>query len=401
MRTQFLSALWFAGVVVLSASAPLEAGVRDHRGAAATRSDLALETDCVADLELSGGSKALIRYMISCAVRDTDVRTSVAPGAEQELIRVSHRMSPKEPGARGSARCTLERGEMDCDVQRAGPVTFKGWLIVKPGTRCRDRFAISIDGTSHRLYPVGCPDAKRLPLPDIDEIEMFRQKHGLDLDLNGDSAAIEARAASLRQALGRGDPSALVARRTWGVPLRDIDLRELEYRLYYNTEGSNALWEWFGQNGSTFAGHWIDEAAGGLIYVRFTGDQDAHVAALRNAPGILAPERIVGYPAPALHSLAELRVLADLIVDEGWGSLGLQGLMTSVGIDSMENKVVVGACNPESVASVLIARFGSGAPFTVIYRLPFVAKTKEVVPPRGKVKPSNVRDTPRRLCGRP
>ncbi|HET6997651.1 MAG TPA: hypothetical protein VFI03_03595 [Solirubrobacterales bacterium] len=249
--------------------------------------------------------------------------------------------------------------------------------MVKPGTRCRDRLAVSVGGSSHHLYPRGCPDAIRPPLPSVAEIVRFRREHGLDLDLNADSDATKARALALRQALQRGDPSALVARRTWGIPLRDLDLRELEYRLHYNIEGAGALHQWFAQNASnTYAGSWIDEAAGGLIYVRFTGDQDAQLAALRSTPGILAPERIVGYGIPAIHSVAELTMLAGLIQDEAWGALGLRGLVTRVGVDIKENKVVVGARDPEAVTPVLIARFGPTAPLAVVYRPPIERKRK-------------------------
>jgi hypothetical protein len=227
-----------------------------------------------------------------------------------------------------------------------------------------------------------------LPLPSVAEIEQFRLEHGLDLDLNADSTAIEARAIALRQALRGGDPSALVARRTWGVPLRDVDLRELEYRLYYNIEGSAALREWFSQNArDTYAGSWIDEAAGGVIYVRFTGDQNAQLAALRSAPGILAPERIVGYGVPALYSMAELGVLrkliADLRFDEAWSQLGL-GLITRVRVDPKENKVVVGACDPEAVAPALFDRFGPEAPLSVVYMPPLERKAKKAFKARVK-----------------
>lgn len=270
-------------------------------------------------------------------------------------------------------------------------MAFEGWLMVKPGTRCRDSFAISAGGYSEYVYPLGCPGGSRPRLPTVAKITRFRFAHGLDLDLNADSAAIEARAIALRQALRRGDPSALVARRTWGVPLRDVDLRELEYRLYYNIEGSSALRQWFAQNaGETYAGSWIDEPAGGLIYVRFTGDQEAQLAALRGAPGILAPERIVGYGVPALYSLAELMALEKLIRDEVRGPLGLRDLITMIRIDIKENKVVVGATDPESVSPVLIAHFGPEAPLAVVFH-----RLRPVLKSKGGAKPKAPREAGR------
>lgn len=377
-----ISALVLVAVLTLHGSASSKTALHDHRDPAATPSALTPRGDCVVDLALFGDSKALIRYTISCAVRKTKILVAVGPGAGQELTRVSRRIPPKGPGALSPARCTLVGDEIACRARMAGPVTFEGWLMVKPGTRCRDHFAISVEGYSHRLYPLGCPDATRPPLPSVAQIVQFRQQHGLDLDLNADAAAIEARAIALREALRRGDPSALVARRIWGVPLRDIDLRELEYRLYYNIEGSAALNEWFDLYASgTYAGSWIDEAAGGLIYVRFIGDQDAQVTALRNSPGILAPERIVGYGVPALYSMAELRDLAELIWSEAEGPLGLRGLINGISIDVKENKVSVGVCDPESVAPILTARFGSEAPLVVVRMRPPVLKSPKAKKP--------------------
>lgn len=402
-----LPALALAIVVTLCGSASATAELRDHSGPVAGLSSQAIHDECIADLALSGDSKALIRYTISCAVGPTKLLATVEPGAGQQLIRVSRRIPASGPGAVGPARCELIGGEMTCRARRAGPVQFKGWLTVDAGTRCRDRFAISTGSSSHGVYPLGCPDARRPPLPSVAEIEQFRREHGLDLDLSADSAAITARAVALREALRDGDPSALVARRAWGVPLREVDLRELGYRLYYNLEGSTAMYEWFNQNArDTYAGSWIDETAGGVIYVRFTGDQDSQVAALRSAPGILAPERIVGYSVPALHSMAELGLLADLVVDEGWGPLGLRGLMTSVGIGLEENKVLVGACDPESVAAALVAHFGSEAPLSVVYQPPLERKSKKARTPksagtpRAAAEPLAIRKPHRRPCRR-
>lgn len=373
-RSGFILASGLASVVALFAGAPAKAEAHDHR---AVPSGLTSSSDCVPDLVLSGDSNALIRYTISCAVRKTRVLATLEAGVEQELTRVSRRMVPKGPGARGHSRCMLAGDEMTCRAQKTGPVTFYGWLMVKPGTRCRGRFTVSVGDYTHYFYPLGCPDAKRPPLPSVARIQSFRHEHGLDLDLKADSAAITARAIALRQALRRGDPSALVARRTWGVPLRDVDLQELDYRRHYLIDGSAALYDWFNQNASeTFAGSWIDEAAGGLIYVRFTGDQEAQLAALRNAPGILAPERIVGYGVPALYSMAQLGALTSLVRDETSGPLGLRGLITMIHIEVKENKVVVGATDPESVAQALIARFGAEAPIAVVYRRAPVLKPK-------------------------
>lgn len=374
----FISALALGLVVALCGVAWAKAEFRDRHDPVSTDSGLALQDDCVADLTLSGESTALIRYTISCAIRDADVLATIEPGVGQVFTRVSRRLAPMGPGAQGHARCMLDTDAIVCRAQRAGSVTFEGWLMVKPETRCRDRFTVSLGGSSHHLYPIGCPKATRLPLPSVAKIERFRREHGLDLDLNADNVAIEARATALRQALRDGDPAALVARRTWGVPLRDIDLRELEYRLHYNIEGSAVLREWFNNNASgTYAGHWIDEVAGGLIYVRFTGDQASQVAALRSAPSVLAPERIVGYDVPALHSMAELLALQKLISAEVWNLGSVGRLITRVGIDIQENRVVVGALDPGSVASALADRFGPEVPLSVVYKPRLSKKARE------------------------
>lgn len=122
LRTRFVSALVLAAVVTLFTAGSSLADFHDRLDAPlATPSGLVLEDDCVVDLALSGSSKALIRYTISCAVRETRILVKLKPGAKQEFTRVSRRIAPKGPGALGHARCTLVEGERSVVPERRVP----------------------------------------------------------------------------------------------------------------------------------------------------------------------------------------------------------------------------------------------------------------------------------------
>lgn len=98
-------------------------------------------------------------------------------------------------------------------------------------------------------------------------------------------------------------------------------------------------------------------------------------------------------------------LIADLWVDETRNQSSFGRLITRVGIDLKDNKVRVGACDPELVAPALFARFGPDAPLFVVYKPPLERKARKVLKPKSvsaplvKERPFAIRDARRRPCG--
>jgi hypothetical protein len=81
------------------------------------------------------------------------------------------------------------------------------------------------------------PNDPALEPPTFEEIRNFREEFGLDLDLQGNERGIAERIFTLIDTWREpGTPEGQVARASrssWGVPLRMVDVAELEYRERY------------------------------------------------------------------------------------------------------------------------------------------------------------------------
>jgi sugar lactone lactonase YvrE len=194
--------------------------------------------------------------------------------------------------------------------------------------------------------------------PKFDDVLHFREEFGLDLDLNGNETAIDERIFDLIGAwYNPHTPGGEVARATdekWGVPLSAVDAAELEYREAYIAHDDPIIEQWGTANDpSTYAGYYVDQRAGGLIYVGFTQSQTSELQSLKSE--LLAPERIRPFPQEPTRSLAKLGSIEaetdqiPQIADE------ISGLW----IDNASNQLVVDTPNPSSVSEVLTPQFGS------------------------------------------
>jgi hypothetical protein len=207
--------------------------------------------------------------------------------------------------------------------------------------------------------------------PKFDDVLHFREEHGLDLDLKGNEIAIDERIFNLI-----GDwynprtPNGEVARATderWGVPLRAVDAAELEYRLAYEEQATTAIPAWSEANApSAYAGYYVDERAGGIIYIGFTGNQAEQVEALKRSAGLMTPDRIAPYPEVPMHTFSELRSLQGEIASLAGSSQ--PGLITGAEVNLQDNRVDVGASNVGETTSLLEESFGASAPIDVTYQ---------------------------------
>jgi tripartite motif-containing protein 71 len=182
--------------------------------------------------------------------------------------------------------------------------------------------------------------------PKYKEVLNFREEYGLDLDLNpvADELALHSRVWETIDAWWNpGTEAGQVANATWerwGVPLRYVDEQELEYREWLYRTNAEKIDKWLEETEpANFAGYYLDNRAGGIMYVGFLGDQEQQLNQLKASLNLVAPDRVKVYPVPptvsyltaraAIPSITETiqsnPVLREFVVDireeEGGGGL--------------------------------------------------------------------------------
>ncbi len=211
------------------------------------------------------------------------------------------------------------------------------------------------------------PDPEAEEPPRFNDILKFREEFGLDLDLKGDELAVNDRIFELM-----GDwnnpltPAGEVARTTksrWGVPMRAVDLAELEYRQRYVEQAASAIQAWASANApSTYAGYYVDHRAGGIIRVGFTQNNQATVASLVGAGVLEAGERVTAFSQTPSHSYQQLIETQFTIANAGSQLPSL----TTVSIDAEDNLVKVGTTGTaQAMSNAIAGLLGASAPVEV------------------------------------
>src|SRR5262249_19703383 len=119
---------------------------------------------------------------------------------------------------------------------------------------------------------------------------------------------------------------------------------------------------------ASFADYYVDEEAGGVIYVGFTTEQDAQVAQLKAELQLMAPGKVRPFPFQPRYTSAELDSLMERITEgSNWR------LLSSVGIEARLTKVVVEPTHVAKVRAISRAESGPEAPIEVTFGTPPVA----------------------------
>jgi hypothetical protein len=182
------------------------------------------------------------------------------------------------------------------------------------------------------LFATGPAAAGDGPVPDDQKLQdelRFRRDFGLTTDL-----------AEVRALMA--DPTAYT---TYPVALTPEERAEMERRLAM--EGQMTPLEEAAEKMPNFAGHWIDQPAGGVIVVAFAGDAEKREPELRPLvpPGAELQVRNVKHTAAELEAVREQikGVLSDL------GRAGIRvGLLYT---DLPTNRVIVGVVDLDSAAT--------------------------------------------------
>ncbi len=141
----------------------------------------------------------------------------------------------------------------------------------------------------------------------------------------------------------------------------------MEYRERYIAQADTAIPRWAERHaGSTYAG-WATEPEkyGGTIFVGFTEDQAAHYDALKREVALIAPERIVPFPAEPTYTISELETVFERTPTFFGTKLGR--LMNSVILNVLANRVEVGTEHVAKVRRLLTERYGADSPYLVIF----------------------------------
>ncbi|MDX6602280.1 MAG: hypothetical protein QOF13_1482, partial [Solirubrobacterales bacterium] len=217
------------------------------------------------------------------------------------------------------------------------------------------------------------PSPEEEQTPRARDILEFREDYGLEVVFPvANESQLHERVLNLIGAWGNPNtPAGAVARASWerwGVPLRPEDVAEMEYREEYMAVNIPIIEAWATQNRpSTYAGYYVDHAAGGILHVGFTQDQSGALAQLAQQPGILAPGRLAAYAVPPTTARPSLQTTFEQ-AEAAWDSDSTLGsLVTGMGIDERSNTVEVTGTDPALIEGRLKLLLGSGAPIRAVY----------------------------------
>jgi YD repeat-containing protein len=218
------------------------------------------------------------------------------------------------------------------------------------------------------------PDPEAPLRPTFSETKRFREDYGLDRDLNPvtDQQELNNRIYDLLGAWGNPQtPEGEVARASaekWGVPLRPVDVAEMEYREWYMGVNLPLIEDWAETHRTnTYAGYFVDHKNGGPIRVGFTADQSAAVAELKQQVALVAIDRITPQGTPPTSSRASLETTLASVEAQRGGDSALASVMLSIGVDEKSDAVEVTGTDVTLIEEHLRAALGSSAPIKVVY----------------------------------
>lgn len=343
-----------------------------------------LARDCVGETMLNRAHERRIDFVVWCSVQKGEARFNLRR-AEEPWVKeagpirgFAARPVATGPGAGEPFHCRrVGQGSVRCKGRKSGPLVVRGWIAVPAGTRCTGGVSLRAAEGIRIGAPSGCPQTPSWePTFHLGSIRRQRQEMALDADLHGDRAAIDRRIRELIRAWKRGEPVARVSVSQLGMPMRAVDQEKWEFDEALLETTIDRLEGWLSRNDlwRAYAGYDVtdDIADGGkrIIYVGFTGDQNATLAAFKREVKLLAPDQVRPFPVQPLYSERYLWDLGEQLFDEGRSPVSR--LIHSISVAVLENKVEVGTEHVAKVRRLLAQRFGPEAPFLVVFEHPAV-----------------------------
>ncbi|MDQ3724422.1 MAG: DUF6531 domain-containing protein [Actinomycetota bacterium] len=210
------------------------------------------------------------------------------------------------------------------------------------------------------------PGPEEVERPTFASIKLFREEYGLDRNKSLTEPQRNELILELLYEWEKRDFTAMTAVEEFGVPMRAPELAEMEYRRQYLAQASEVIPQWAEEHApATYGGYYVDNRAGGVIYVGFTQDQSGQVAALNDSGALMEPAKVEGMPAPPSRSIESVEVTEANVAQFVLNSPTISALTTSISTSTQAGLVEVTASNPEYVRQQLTSQFGASAPILV------------------------------------
>jgi sugar lactone lactonase YvrE len=217
--------------------------------------------------------------------------------------------------------------------------------------------------------------------PTFEDTKDFREEFGLDYESGRSESEINKLIFELLEEWKLEWPVARWATAQWGVPLREKEVKEIEYREAYIEHDTAEIEEWSEADAPTeYSGYYVNHAVGGTIYVGFTANQTGRLSEFKSQADLMAPSRIAPFPTPPTHSLPSLETLVESIDDASNTNQVLANDITVLGVDEASNLVEVGATETSPVEAELHALFGASAPIYVRHESSIIDSPPPVFP---------------------
>lgn len=220
--------------------------------------------------------------------------------------------------------------------------------------------------TSERLFVTiptqPPPDPEAPERPSFDSTKRFREEFGLDRNHPLNQSEMNKLVLELLYEWEAQLAPAVYAVENWGVPLRTPEIEDLEYRERYIQQAVELIPSWAEEHAaSSFGGYYVDQSEGGKIYVGFTSEQSAQLAALKSELALINPAQVLQYANPPVTSLSSAEGTEGGVEGALMESQSALAATSSISTDPATAKVQVGATDPSLVQSYLNGRFGAGA----------------------------------------
>jgi tripartite motif-containing protein 71 len=215
------------------------------------------------------------------------------------------------------------------------------------------------------------PGPETVERPNFHAIKVFREDYGLDLNNPRTEPQMNELLLELLYEWEKQDPTAMTAVEKWGIPMRASELDEMEWRKTYIGQAAEVIPQWAEEHASsTYGGFYVDQRAGGKIYVGFTGStqqQMATVEALKQSGALLNSAQVYPYPVPPERSVTNLESLQSSISAAIQGNTSVREATVSLSLASGGSNIQVGATNPDLVEGFVKQQFGQSVSAVVSY----------------------------------
>jgi sugar lactone lactonase YvrE len=210
------------------------------------------------------------------------------------------------------------------------------------------------------------PNPEAPERPSFASTKLFREEYGLDRNKNLTEEQLNHLILELLFEWELQQAPQVKAVEKWGIPMRTPEIEEMEFRERYISQAAQVIPEWAEDHAwSTYGGYYVDNRAGGKIFVGFTSNQQSTVEALKSSAGLIAPQNVAEFVQPPTTPITSLEATEDSVVNTISANEAAYNATTGIEFNPESNLVEVGATNQALVSSVLTSAFGSNAPIRV------------------------------------